>query len=163
MGTGLTVLQDSREQMPLRFPANVLFRWRGHSKAWKVQVRVATLHAGDYTFDTLQRVVAVERKGSARELHRNLCTADRKRFLQALERLVSQATHPCLFLDMTVREAFAPTQHLEHPSWALDSLFVECARLKLPVLWVPPSRNLWRSGEVLLKWMLAAALQEGAL
>ena len=154
-----TLIIDSREKKPLRFPGYVSFRFRGQVHTHKLVTPIRPLSTGDYALLGREQVAIVERKGSIGELHANLLTRDRSRFLRELDRMADDVAYAAVLLDFPVNQAFQPTRYWEHPSWALDALLVELVPRKISLLWVPPSRNICRTGEVVVKWLLAATLE----
>ena len=97
----LTVIQDSREQTPLKFPDHIKVHLRRSKTPTLIKIKtdVDTLPAGDYTIEGFDNVVLVETKRSARELHDNLLTADFRRASHAFELLQSATKHPFLVCE----------------------------------------------------------------
>lgn len=120
----ITVLIDSRERFPLLFPKNLEYYTgpRSRRKVIEVREKRCTMSEGDYAIAGLERHCLIERKGSLRELHSNLMTRDRGRFLRAIERMVAATEVPYLLLDMSPADMFRATKEVENPYRVFDCL-----------------------------------------
>lgn len=122
-----TILTDTREQTPLSFPSHLPLLDPNRqpqsrtSLTVKLGGRTQKLDAGDYALEGYERVCLVERKGSIRELAKNCLTADRTRFIAALDRLRAACLHPYVLVEGTLTDM---AQDPNVPDWwtALDSL-----------------------------------------
>lgn len=163
----VTVIIDTREKQPLRFPRTLLWRpgtilsprnRAGHTL--RISSVTRTLHAGDITIRGCERLVAGECKRSLSELLKNFTTKDKRRQAPALCRFVESCRHPILFLEMLPSEFWA-----EHPGAStallLDTLFGTLAASTRPIHLVIGARRSSRLsarvrlGELLLRSMLA--------
>lgn len=120
----ITVLIDSRERVPLLFPLNLEYHSgpRSRRRIIEVKTKVCTMLEGDYAIAGLERHCLIERKGSLRELHQNLMTRDRGRFLKAVQRMVDATRVPYLLLDMSPADMFRASKHVENPYRVFDCL-----------------------------------------
>ncbi len=163
----VTVLYDSQEQRPLLFP-DTLALWKlrgaGHkpkARIIKVKTEKRTLGAGDYCLLGGETLAIVERKADIGELIMNTLTADRPRFLRALERLAAGCTFPYLYVERLPPlwwrggETVCPLNVVQ----AMDLLLFDITRLGIRLLWgnnaahLPSSRR--RMGELILRILLA--------
>lgn len=163
----LTIVTDTREQYPLKFPSTLRY-WPDRSgNSTLIQVRAArkALRSGDYRLDEYPGVRVIERKASLAELHGNLFTVDYARFHRALQRLRDSCSHPVLFLDENLaalsRPATLPNGKPLNPDLILDSLLRELNSLSIPLLTLGSARatrSRVMAGAFLLRMMLAPAL-----
>ena len=124
-----TIVQDTREKKPLKFPANLKVlddKYPPH-KQRMVTVRLHTvqdkLEAGDYLLRGHEGKTIIERKGSLREIAKNcLNEKDRVRFIKSLEKLKNACTHPVLMLEGTPLLMERPCQNVPKPACAMDAL-----------------------------------------
>jgi hypothetical protein len=122
-----TIITDTREQTPLPFPSHLPLLDPNRtaqartSLTVKLGGRTQKLDAGDYALEGYERICLVERKGSIRELAKNCLTADRTRFIAALDRLRAACLHPYVLVEGTLTDM---AQDPSIPDWwtALDSL-----------------------------------------
>jgi ERCC4-type nuclease len=124
-----TIIQDTREKKPLKFPANlkVLNDNFPPPKQRMVTVRLHTLQekleAGDYLLQGYEGNTIIERKGSLREIAKNcLNEKDRTRFVKALKKLSEACEHPILMLEGTPLQMERPSKHVPNPGVAIDAL-----------------------------------------
>lgn len=89
------------------------------------------------------------------ELWTNLFTDDWRRFSNCLDRMRDEAVRRLLFLDLKAETLVMTTRYVPEPRKVLDKLFRECVRRDIEVMLVPPS-NSTRSGELVVRWLLAA-------
>lgn len=162
MPKSLTVLIDSREKLPLLFPAR-LVHYDAHGRGALVDIVTdrATLAAGDYALRGYEAAGLVERKGSAQEVIGNLLTRDRRRATVAFRRLVAQTRRPALLLDFPVSEWFPTTPDKDH-GLALCELMRLASVEGLTVLLTGKARAPTprrRVGELVLRFLVAAAFE----
>ncbi len=163
----ITVIVDKAEQRPLLFPETLaLWSIRGAGHAPKARiVRVKTerrrLDAGDYCILGDEALAIVERKAHIGELITNTLTADRPRFLRALERLAVACKYPYLYVERMPSAWWAPdSKELSLlVVQAMDLFLTSITRLGIRLLWgshvsVVPSRRR-RDGELILRILLA--------
>jgi ERCC4-type nuclease len=124
-----TIIQDTREKKPLKFPANlkVLDNNFPAHKQRMVTIRLHTvrekLEAGDYLLQGYEGNTIIERKGCLREIAKNcLNEKDRVRFIKALEKLKKACKHPILMLEGTPLQMEKPCKNVPHPAAAVDGL-----------------------------------------
>ena len=123
----VTVCVDTREKTPLLFPP-VLTAYKDISRRGKatnivVKTKEIEMPEGDYCLDGFEGTCIVERKGSMRELHQNLLTKDRKRFLRALDRLAEKTKWPGLFLGFGWQGTTKGLTHVPEPGRVMDALW----------------------------------------
>jgi len=166
----LEVLWDCREQKELMFPKRFTWYTRdGRPHTSQVTTTKCTLPSGDYTIKTpgmtlVKRpkleypqpepwspLVLAERKGSMEELWKNLMTKDRGRELRKWDRMKEECPAVVLFLDL--RFGLRKSTYCPEPAATVDRLFRECVMRKMDVLSVPPGRDPYVSGEILLRWL----------
>lgn len=124
-----TIIQDTREKKPLKFPANlkVLDNNFPAHKQRMVTIRLHTiankLEAGDYLLQGYESNTIIERKGSLREIAKNcLNKKDRIRFIKSLKKLRKACDHPILMLEGTPLQMERPCKNVPHPEAAIDGL-----------------------------------------
>lgn len=153
----LRVAVDTAEKKPWPFPKSLCFR----DTSIRVEVERVPLYAGDYQIalggQSHTESTIVERKGSISELYKNVFTADRRRFLAALDKLVSSTKRPVIALNFKVTQVFTPTPLVREPEKVLDKLYEYAAERGIPIMWLPPTPIPIHNGEVLLRWMLTQA------
>lgn len=152
----LTVIQDSRERTPLRFPAHIKVHLRRSKTPTliKITTEVDTLPAGDYTIKGFDNVVLIETKRSARELHDNLLTADYRRASCALERLATTTKKPIFVCEFGQADLLS----FGDSSQCSDALVWAVANYGLSVWFTGPrsgSDARRRTAEVVLRLMIA--------
>ena len=162
----MTLVVDSRERYPLLFPANIEWhvdRGLGDKKLIRIKHKVAKLDWGDYLLEGYSANSAVERKGSLDELHQNLYTDDRERFLKAIRRLRENCRHPYLLLDVSPLDLWKPTPRANDPAAVWDALIDVVSMFGLGLLWganakLPGARRIL--GEQVLRILISHALRE---
>ena len=111
-----TIIQDTRERKPLKFPANLKMlddRFPAHN-------------------------TIIERKGSLREIAKNcLNEKDRVRFIKALVKLKDACEHPILMLEGTPLEMERPCPNVPYPACAIDGLMRLIREYKIELLLLP--------------------------
>tara|TARA_R110002110_G_scaffold70466_1_gene189038 strand:+ start:199 stop:717 length:519 start_codon:yes stop_codon:yes gene_type:complete len=124
-----TIIQDTREQKPLMFPANlkVLDDRYPPQKQRMITVRLHTVvekvEAGDYLLRGYEDRTIIERKGSLREIAKNcLNEKDRIRFIKSLIKLKNASDRPIVMLEGTPLEMEKPCPNVPHPAAAIDGL-----------------------------------------
>jgi ERCC4-type nuclease len=135
--SSVTVLVDTREKIPLLFPQHL--EWVPYAGMDPRTIRLYTEHkkleAGDYTIKGHEPTVLMERKYSARELHTNLCTGDRARFIAAIEKLAESCAFPYLLLDFTPWEMYTVSEEVKKPWLVFDHLSQVVHRYGLRLLY----------------------------
>tara|TARA_R100000049_G_C1898741_1_gene49436 strand:+ start:178 stop:684 length:507 start_codon:yes stop_codon:yes gene_type:complete len=139
-----TIVQDSREKKPLKFPANlkVLNDTIPPNKQQMVTVRLHTvvekMDAGDYLLRGYETTTIIERKGSLREIAKNcLHYKDRERFIKALIKLKNACNHPILMLEGTPLEMEKPCKNVPNPTCAIDALMRLLREYKIEMILLP--------------------------
>ena len=124
-----TIIQDTREKKPLKFPANLKMLDDRYPpvKQRMITVRLHTvvekLDAGDYLLQGHEDKTIIERKGSLREIATNcLNEKDRVRFIKSLVKLKNACDHPVLMLEGTPLEMERPGPNVPNPACATDAL-----------------------------------------
>lgn len=164
----ITVIVDKAEQRPLLFPETLALwtiRGAGHvpkARIVRVKIERRRLDAGDYCLVGDEALAIVERKAHIGELITNTLTADRPRFLRALERLAVACKYPYLYVERFP----APWWTQENEEGysiqvvqAMDLLLTSITRLNIRLLWsshaaITPRRRR-RDGELILRILLA--------
>lgn len=165
MPNEITVLIDSREQLPLLFPSWITLHVDRSLKEYTIEVKtkVVTLEAGDYTLMGFEDVCIIETKRSLRELHNNVCSNDWPRTAKALKRLANACEYPILLWEMTPSELFQATKYVPDPYLVFDRWMQVVARFNLRLMYgsvgrgAGPRRKL---GEQMVCLMLAYARLE---
>lgn len=160
-----TILIDTREQTPLSFPTHLplLDPNRPPSSRISLTIRVGgrsqKLDAGDYALAGYEKVCLVERKGSIRELAKNCLTADRTRFVAALDRLRASCLYPYLLVEGSLAEM---AQDGSVPDWwtAFDSLQRLLLERNIGLLLMPNKGTIQRRliGECVARLLVNATL-----
>ena len=167
--TKITVLVDSREQYPLLFPKTL--RWHGpnsireriepHGRLLQVTTETRKLRAGDYCLAGQERSCIVERKGSLLELHSNLFTADRVRFIKAMNKLIKATDYPVMVLELSVMDLNRRDQRVQAPDRIFDALMLLGNRYPTLTWWfaggVKHATARRVLGEQVIRMMLAKA------
>lgn len=124
-----TIIQDTREKKPLKFPANLKVlddKYPPHKQrvtTIRIHTLVEKLEAGDYLLQGYEDNTIIERKGSLREIAKNcLNEKDRVRFIKALVKLKNACDHPILMLEGTPLQMEKPCKNVPHPACAIDGL-----------------------------------------
>jgi len=149
----LTIIQDTREQRPLLFPANLSVRGR----MTKIEVARNKLDAGDYMLWECGTAI-VERKAGLEEIRKNVITKDLRRVREAFARLVLACPHPILLLEASVQQLMTPTQRVPDPGPVMQRFFDELASFGIE-LWMvgaclhPRKRRV--VGELVLRKLIA--------
>lgn len=161
----VTLLIDSREKYPLLFPESV--KWYedhgvGDPKLIRVKTRIQELPFGDYCILGYESSACVERKGSLEELHQNLQTSDRARFIRAIEKMVKGCQSPYLLLDVAPLDLWKPTPRTQDPASVWDALCSVVVKYRLCVIWgasakFPGPRRIL--GEQILRLLLSHSLR----
>lgn len=166
----ITVLIDSREkENRLLFPETLaLWSIRGAGRKPKASIvrvkeEVATLDAGDYCLLGDESLAIVETKFDIGELILNTLTADRPRFLRALERLASACKFPYLYVHRLPSPWWRSDNCNLEVVQAVDILLSHLTRLNIRLWWgnntacLPLSRR--RVGELILRILLAHRME----
>jgi hypothetical protein len=159
----VTVEIDTRERLPLLFPANVTV-WDGdRPKLVTVNTLRSTLNAGDYRLLEAPNLCVVERKGAASELYKNLLDSkDGARQARAFGRLRDSSRFPFLLVQMGASGLLTKTAHVPEPERMLQCLARCLARYGLQFLLVPQtstSASLRVTGSLVLHLMIGYLLQ----
>lgn len=165
----ITVIIDSREQIPLLFPENILYYpdRSPDSRQIRIKTKVSKVDAGDYCLQPWYKVLdkhpcLIERKGANTELHQNLLTKDYKRFTAALDRLVSYCRHPYLLLDVAIADFWTIKEHCPNPERVWDCLIREVSSRGINLLWGCNAKHATSRrilGEQCLRILLSHALE----
>ncbi len=163
----VTVLIDSREQRPLLFP-DTLAVWRNDGCGpvptfLEVETDKRALKSGDYCLAGSEDLAVVERKLGITEMVGNVLTADRTRFLRAINRFAESCKYPYLLI-----EQMPPVWWSTHGNGdrcvqvcqAVDLFLQQVAVHNLRLLWGNVSRSMAparrrRMGELVLRILLA--------
>jgi hypothetical protein len=97
----IEVVIDDREQEPYKFRNTVVY-YSGFAEPplmLQVDHKKEEFKYGDYFLRQWPRKCGIERKKNTNELHQNLCTKDRHRFLKALDRFADWYEYPLLMFD----------------------------------------------------------------
>ena len=139
-----TIVQDTREKKPLKFPANLKVLDDNHPphKQRMVTVRLHTvqdkLEAGDYLLRGHEGKTIIERKGSLREIAKNcLNEKDRVRFIKALTKLRDACDHPIVMLEGTPLEMEKPCKNVHSPAAAVDAFMRLMREYKIELILLP--------------------------
>ena len=124
-----TIIQDTREKKPLKFPANLKVL-NDNFPAHKQRIATIRLHViedkleeGDYLLQGYEGNTIIERKGSLREIAKNcLNEKDRVRFVKSLQKLKNACKHPILMLEGTPLQMEKPCKNVPNPGAAIDGL-----------------------------------------
>lgn len=149
----ITMWVDTEEKKgPLEFTPTL--RWWSPDRVCHllhVETARRRLRTGDYAISGYEHVTLCERKGSFSELTKNLFTADRGRFIRAFDRLADECLYPVLLLDMprTCRTG----RYVRNPEQVVDMIMREAILRHISVVWVPPSTQATRAGDLLLRYM----------
>ena len=124
-----TIIQDTREKKPLKFPANLKVlddKYPPHKQritTIRIHTLVEKLEAGDYLLQGYEGNTIIERKGSLCEIAKNcLNEKDRVRFIKALVKLKNACEHPILMLEGTPLQMEKPCKNVPNPACAVDGL-----------------------------------------
>jgi ERCC4-type nuclease len=120
----LTVLIDTREKLPITFPASLKF-WpdKGLRPVFiPVSTKKVTMKTGDYALKGFEDTCIIERKGSVRELHNNLLTKDWSRCQEAFKRLARATDYPYLLLEIPSPDFLKVTKDVPNPERVFDIL-----------------------------------------
>ena len=167
----ITVLIDTREKYPLFFPTHIVCEKLKGGKVTKVLLPVKTkkqkLDYGDYALEGLENCCVVERKGSIREIDKNLYDyKDAIRTGKAFRRLVDNCSFPYLLLEFTPSTLIRSTTKQECHDGLAHRLSTVIARFNLRTLWVskPTTPNSRRYlGAALLHIMVAHATEKNLI
>ena len=85
-----SIIQDTREQLPLIFPADECYS----------EIIVAKLDTGDYAINGLQNLIAIDRKASVSELATNVFE---KRFKDVIQRM-SEAKYKYFIFEFDLNQ-----------------------------------------------------------
>jgi hypothetical protein len=159
MSKVFTVLQDTREQRPLVFPArmvvqNPAVRHEAQPMTVKVEVRKVALPTADYTGlldgavyspDADRGVCVIETKRGVSEIADNAFGKRREPFLRELQKLRTRWRYPVLLLEgeLSMDGVAAPAKgRLNYPAECVFDEFLRlCFEHGLVVHVMPPNRT----------------------
>lgn len=137
----ITVQIDTREQIPLLFPAMVSI---GHPElTYKnipiaVQVERVKLDFGDYRLKEYPTICVVERKASQLEIYKNMNESlDRIRQAKAFRKLTSGCKYPYLLVEASPAELLSTNPHIKQPELVCHRLAIAIAKYKFQALFIP--------------------------
>lgn len=166
----VTVLVDSREKLPLRFPGTMILRpnnllqsRNAYVVIFNVTTSVSCLSSVgcDYTIAGHEATTRIERKGSPEELYANLAGFDSARQSRSFDKLVTDCAHPILLLDFPMSQMWrssATTGVDIDAALVMDRLLTTRRVYNLELYWTgiqsrrPTARR--RIGEFALRLML---------
>lgn len=155
---------DSREKLPLLFPANVKV-WDGDTcRIVTVKTERVALDAGDYRLAEAPTLCVVERKGSARELYNNLLSSDSTRQARAFGRLRDSSQFPFLLVQTAASGLLTQSEHTPEPERLLQCLARCLSRYGLQLLLMPQtstSASLRVAGSFILQLMIGHMIHAG--
>lgn len=161
----VTVLVDTREKRPLKFPSTI--KWyqtrAAKGETLLIQAKPSTLSTGDYTLEGYEETCIVERKGSLTELANNLLGDDWKRSTAAFDRLATTTEHPYLLVECSAAELRTQTKHVYEPARVVDALCALIERHNLRLILCGRCNTITQKrtvGEMILRLMLAHAYPE---
>lgn len=144
MPRSFTIIQDTREKLPLVFPHHLTildptaFPWDRRTFTATLTVQKQTLETGDYLLQGSEQVTLIERKGSLDEVANNCLTRDgRRKFAACCLRLRSSCSKPYLILEGSPSLLSKPLRTGEPPGIALDSLLRLLAEHRIEMLLLP--------------------------
>lgn len=155
------VIIDSREQLPLPFPATVICPRTESGTHDEVDLHIITtqveaLPEGDYCLGNNRAGTVVERKYRYLELIKNASAVDRRRQESSLRRLSLACSYPCLLLEDT---PFPDERGDPKAIRALHMLFGWLTAYRISLLWFGPQQRSERArkrlGEYILRIMLS--------
>ena len=163
-----TVQVDTREQVPLIFPKNIVIQEDGKRRVIGIEVERVKLDTGDYRLKEAPTCMVIERKGAMTELVQNFQTQDCPRFRRALSRLSLECEYPVMLLDINVDAMFSKSMYPNSMGVWVD-LVNTCAVMHItPFIGgackTPNSRR--RLGELMLHsmiWATEASRMRGQL
>lgn len=142
-----TILVDSREKQPLRFPSHLVIpdpRDSTKEAVARLTTKKTTLATGDYQVEQYEPLVCLERKGRMEEVYQNVLTADRGRFERELARLHAEFSHPYILVEGTLSQLYQPSKRCPQPEAALSMLNQLSAQYHVPVLFLPGNTSARR-------------------
>lgn len=160
--TPLIVECDSREKLPIPFPATI----RLGGVVVPVQEIITKLPYGDYRLSCNPTGCVIERKASQSELLKNLFDpADTGRAMKAFAALAKNARYPVLFLEMYLGEPL--NRYGLDPAFDVDDLlsrfYTVVARYGFQLMWAGRNTDRRVIGRHLLHLMAQYALADKAL
>lgn len=138
---GITI--DTREQVNTPLPDVIDWQWGADRIRVEIVKQEAPLDFGDFapTEQEARRVVAIERKFSIEEVHRNFFTKDAARAGRAYQRLVAGCRNPYLLLDFPPTVAFK-SKYVENARRVVDALLMLQAKTNLKLVWSAGGRTV---------------------
>ena len=160
----VTVLVDSREKRPPKFPANIRYVDDfGRTHLIHIHTESAKLDAGDYLLKEYPDACIIERKGSVREICQNMLSHDRKRMRAAIVRLSEACQMPLLLMETSIRSFFPNDPADFHPTEALDELLRLCLIRGVSIIMAGSSRAILTRRKLaafIVHTLVSAALTE---
>lgn len=164
----ITIQIDTREQVPLLFPAIVQC---GHPERTHatipigVKVEKIALPFGDYRLAEFPTLCVVERKASQLELYKNLNDSlDRIRQAKAFRKLASGCKYPYLLIEASPAELLANDPKIKNPELICHRLGLTLAKYDMRAIFLPwksrSSDTRRKVGTLILHLMLGCALSE---
>jgi ERCC4-type nuclease len=142
--TEVTVLVDTREQIPMVFPTSISIPHPDIShKTLLIMVKTkrTKLDFGDYTLEGHANLCTFERKSSQLELFKNLNESnDRIRQAKAFRRLTSSCKFPYLLIEASPSELLSNSKFIKQPELVAHRLALALAKYGLHALFIP-----WKS------------------
>lgn len=140
----VTVQVDTREQIPLLFPAMIQV---GHPELTyltlpvAVQVENTKLDFGDYRLKEYPDLCVVERKATQLELYKNLNEShDRIRQAKAFRKLMCGCKHPYILVEASPAELLSSDPLIKQPELVVHRLSLALAKYGLQAIFLP-----WKS------------------
>lgn len=138
----VTVLVDTREQYPVRFPQNIRIPDPGSGykgRLIKVFTERKKLDAGDYCLKGYEGCCVIERKASPMELYKNLFDRkDKARQGRALTKMVNAVEFPYLMVETSPQNILGSQLPGDiDPEVLVGKIMGMVARYGLRLLWLP--------------------------
>ena len=166
--TSITVEVDTREQIPIKFPATIKIvhpEKPTERLLIKVHTRKVELDAGDYRLKEYPDCCVIERKAGQRELLKNIFSPrDAVRQAKSFRKLAA-VEFPYILIELTPEKILRYTPHVRDPEALMHKMSMVFVKYGLNVLWMP-----WRTrkttyarrqlGTFLAHLMLSCALQK---
>ena len=162
----MTVLIDSREKMPVLFPATILYYPTRAARPFHlihIDQKVVEMRTGDYALKGYEDTCLIERKGAMTEISVNLCSKDYARSHAALKRLAGETRHPYLMLEETPA-GMLPSHYPSDrptPDRVCDAFLREVCGLGLSLIFVGKAKspgNRRKLGHFMLKILIGHAM-----
>lgn len=139
-----TVLCDTREKRALPLPSTLVVKDWGHfypgerTTTVRIQTEEVALTTGDYCLKGHESTCLIERKGSLRELEKNLMDSqDRERFFNQLRRLRASTRNPVLFVEGDPLSWHQKRTDKINPHLLRDCLLGSCLQFGVQLVLLP--------------------------